>query len=98
MALSEHRAYESLEDEQVLAVAVRDQRILVTHDVEDFQPILREWAAEGRSHTGVILVYGIRPHEFRRVVDGVSALLDGRPDQQTWIDVCEALSRRRFES
>jgi hypothetical protein len=98
LALSEDPAREGLDDEEVLALGADDGRILVTHDVEDFPPILRDWAAEGRSHSGVILVYGIRQHEFRAVVDGVSVLLAARPDQPKWIDLCEALSRSRFES
>jgi hypothetical protein len=98
LALSEDPARDGLDDEEVLALGAADGRILVTHDVEDFPPILREWAAEGRSHSGVILVYGIRHREFRAVVDGVSVLLAARPDQRKWIDVCEALSPSRFES
>jgi hypothetical protein len=97
LALSEHAAYEGLDDEDVLMLAAQDGRILVTHDIEDFPPILREWAAEGRSHAGVILVYGIRQHEFRAVIDGVSVLLAARPNQPDCIDVCEALSRDRLE-
>jgi len=98
LALSEDPAREGLDDEEVLALGAADGRILVTHDVEDFPPILREWAAEGRSHSGVILVYGIRQHEFRAVVDGVSALLATRPDQRAWNDLCEGVSRHRIES
>jgi predicted nuclease of predicted toxin-antitoxin system len=98
LALSEHAAHEGLDDEDVLMLAAQKRRILITHDIEDFPPILREWATEGRSHAGVILVYGIRQHEFRTVIDGVSLLLAARPDQREWIDLCEALSRHRFES
>ncbi len=77
-------------------LAAEDRRILVTHDIEDFPPILREWAAEGRSHAGVILVYGIRQHEFGLLIDGLQELFGERPMQQDWADVSEVLSRSRF--
>ena len=95
LALSEDAAHEGLDDEEVLAVATAQRRILVTHDLEDFPPILREWAAEARSHAGVILVHGIDHAEFGLVIAGVVKLLTDRPSQEAWLDVCEALSRER---
>jgi len=97
-ALSEDPEHEGLDDEEVLALATEQGRILVTHDVEDFPPILREWAAETRSHAGVVLVHGIDHSEFGLVIDGIQRLLADRPAQESWADVCEVLSRRRFES
>lgn len=43
-ALDREPALEDLDDDQVLTVATRDGRILVTHNVSDFPRILREWA------------------------------------------------------
>ena len=60
--------------------------------------ILREWAADGRSHAGVVLVHGIDHSEFGLVAAGVAKLLAGRPTREAWVDVCEVLSRGRFES
>lgn len=57
-ALDQEPALEGLDDEEVLATAASEQRILVTHNIRDFPSILREWAAVQRSHAGVILVYG----------------------------------------
>jgi predicted nuclease of predicted toxin-antitoxin system len=93
LALSEDAAHEGLDDEEVLALATGDQRILVTHDVEDFPPILREWAAGGRSHAGAILVHGIDHSEFGLVIAGIHRLLDERPTQQGWVGVSEVLTR-----
>jgi|SRR5579859_927799 len=97
LTLGADPSYDGLSDQDVLALSTAEHRILVTHDVDDFSTLLREWAAEGRSHAGAILVYGIRHHEYRLVVEGVSALLSARPDQQAWTDICEVLSRHRFE-
>jgi hypothetical protein len=98
LALAEDPLLESLEDDDVLELAAATGRILVTHDVEDSPQLLREWAAEGRSHAGVILVLGIGTCEFGLILRGLRALLDARPAQQAWIDVCEVLSRARFDA
>jgi nucleoside-diphosphate-sugar epimerase len=98
LALDGSASYEGLSDEEVLALASDERRILLTRNVDDFSALLREWAAESRSHAGVILVFGIRRHEYRLVIDGVLALLSARPAQEAWTDICEALSRSRFES
>lgn len=93
-ALGEEPRSEGLGDEEVLALATSDSRVLVTHDVTDFPRILREWAEAGRSHAGVILVYGIEHDEFGVVIRGVTNLLTKRPHQRDWIDVAAVLSRR----
>jgi nucleoside-diphosphate-sugar epimerase len=92
-ALDREPENEGLDDEQVLALAAEDRRILVTHNITDFPEILREWAGGGRSHAGVILVYGIGQSEFGVVVRGIERLLDRRPRQQDWVDVATVLSR-----
>ena len=47
---------EALSDPQVLELAAVEGRVLVTANIRDFEPLLREWAGEGRPHAGVILV------------------------------------------
>jgi len=66
--------------------------------VTSLATLLREWAADGRSHAGVILVLGIGNHEFGAVVEGLLRLFEARPAQDAWIDLGEVLSRGRFES
>jgi Domain of unknown function (DUF5615) len=97
LALNVDLAQEGIDDEDVLALATATGRILVTHDVEHFPPILREWAAEGRSHAGVILIHGVDHSEFGVVLDGLRMLLNKRDTQAAWIDVCEILTRGRLE-
>ena len=63
-AFDQEPEHEGLDDEDVLALAVADGRIFVTHKVADFPELIREWAAAGRSHAGVILVYGLDHREF----------------------------------
>jgi predicted nuclease of predicted toxin-antitoxin system len=92
-ALDHEPELEGLTDEEVLALAVAERRVLVTHDVADFPAILRAWAEAGRSHAGVILVHGIGHSDFRTVIAGVSRWLEERPHRDDWLDVVVALGR-----
>jgi predicted nuclease of predicted toxin-antitoxin system len=93
-ALDQEPALEGLDDDDVLALAATEQRILVTHNVADFPRILREWAAAQRSHAGVILVYGIDHSEFTLIARGIERWLELRPDQEDWTDFPAILDRR----
>lgn len=80
----------ALEDEQVLALAAREGRILVTHDLKDFAPLLRAWAEGGRSHAGCILV--TLPHaQFGEILRRADALLERVPRERNWVDRAEFL-------
>lgn len=92
-ALDQEPELEALADEQVLELAATERRILVTHNVSDFPVILREWAGAGRSHAGVILVYGIHHNEFELLVRGIERWLAARPAQDEWIDHPAVLDR-----
>jgi predicted nuclease of predicted toxin-antitoxin system len=91
--LDQEAALEALDDEEVLTLAAEDRRILVTHNVADFPAILREWAAAGRSHAGVILVYGIGHNEFGVIRRAVKRGLAQRPRQSEWIDLALVVDR-----
>lgn len=77
----------------MLALATSDERILVTHNVSDFPAILRDWASAGRSHAGVILVYGIAQNEFDLLMRGILRWLELRPDRHEWVDHPAVLDR-----
>lgn len=96
-ALDQEAALEGLEDDQVLALAAAERRILVTHNVADFPQILREWAAAQRAHAGVILVYGIDHREFALLTRGIGRWLQLRPDDDDWKDVAVVVDRRFAE-
>jgi hypothetical protein len=93
-ALDQEPALEGLDDDDVLALAATEQRILVTHNVADFPRILREWAAAQHAHAGVILVYGIDHSEFALIARGIERWLQLRPDQTDWSDFPAILDRR----
>jgi hypothetical protein len=92
-ALDEERQLEGLPDDEVLALATAEQRILVTHNIAHFPAILRKWAEASHSHAGVILVYGIDHNEFDLVVRGLQRLLELRPSQEAWLDYPVVLNR-----
>ena len=92
-ALDREPELEGLDDEEVLALATAEHRILVTHNIADFPRILRDWAAPGRSHAGAILVYGIDHSEFDLVVAGVERWLGLRARPDDWLDFPAVLSR-----
>jgi hypothetical protein len=93
-ALDQEPTLEGLDDDAVLALAAAERRILVTHNVADFPRILREWAEAGRSHAGVIIVYGIDDSEFELVARGVERWLTLRPQADGWRDFPAVLDRR----
>jgi predicted nuclease of predicted toxin-antitoxin system len=93
-ALDQEPALEGLDDDDVLALATSEQRILVTHNVADFPRILRDWAAAQRSHAGIILVYGIDHREFALITGGIERWLELRADQADWNDFPAILDRR----
>jgi predicted nuclease of predicted toxin-antitoxin system len=93
-ALDQEPALEGLDDDEVLALAATEQRILVTHNVADFPRILREWATAQRTHAGVILVYGIDHSEFALIIRGIERWLELRPAQADWSDFPAILDRQ----
>jgi hypothetical protein len=92
-ALDQEPALEGLEDDDVLALASEEHRILVTHNVRDFPDILREWAAEQRSHAGAILVYGIDHSEFELIGRGIERWFELNPEPASWTDLAVILNR-----
>lgn len=87
LALTEEQALEGLDDSLVLDLAAREQRVLVTYDVQDFAPLLREWAEAGRSHAGFILVHGLDHADFGRLLRGLEREFSVRPAQDDWTDL-----------
>lgn len=92
-ALDQEPALEGLDDEEVLALAASEQRVLVTHNIRDFPAILREWGAAQHAHAGAILVYGIDHREFELVRSGIERWLCVYPDPAQWTDLAVVLDR-----
>lgn len=65
----------------------------MTFDVKDFSRLAKEWADEGRSHAGVILVpSSVGHHEFGVVIAGTQRALAGTIEED-WTDRVEWMRR-----
>lgn len=83
----------ALADTDVLALAARDHRILVTFNHRDFVPLVRDWASAGRDHGGCLIVYGIDHSEFGLILHRIRELLAARPHQPSWRGLTLPLTR-----
>lgn len=61
-----------LSDEEVLELAAKERRVIVTLDVGDFSRLSVQFRAEERDHYGVVLV---SPRRFTASADGVGAIV-----------------------
>jgi len=93
-AASEERDLDGMPDDDLLALAADDARILVTFNVADFPLIVRRWAEEGRRHAGCAIVVGIDHSEFGTIIRVITGMLAARPQQEEWRDYMCFVSRR----
>lgn len=92
LALDQDETLGRLADEEVLALAAEDKRIVITHNVRHFVPIVRSWMEARRSHHGLILV--TLPHtDYGSIIRRLERGFAARPDQEEWIDRVEFLGR-----
>jgi hypothetical protein len=92
-AADEERGLDGSPDEELLALATEEERVLVTFDVKDFSVIVREWAEAGRAHAGCAIVVGIDHGEFGAIPETIAAALATRPDAASWTDLTLFLAR-----
>lgn len=84
---------EGLPDPEVLEFAVSEGRVLVSANVKDFDPLLTQWAGEGRLHAGMMLVPpSVRNEAFGVLIAGIEETLKDA-DQEGWIDRVEWLKK-----
>lgn len=69
--------YRSAADDQLLEMALSDERVLVTYDLQTIPPLLKEWAETGQRHGGVVLIdeRTVRPNDFGGLVRALQALM-----------------------
>jgi hypothetical protein len=95
LALDSEIELEGLSDPEVLGLAAAEGRGLVTANIRDFEPILREWGGESRSHAGVILVpSSVRNEAFGVLIWGVEETI-ADTGQEEWVDRVEWIRRAR---
>ena len=85
-AADEERELDGSDDEQLLALATQERRIMVTFNVADFARITTEWAAANRPHAGCLLIVGIDHSEFGLILRVVDHALSTRAAQADWLN------------
>jgi len=89
------RCWETEDDETLLAVCDEEQRALVTNNVADFTVIARDWAIEGRRHSGLIFTSDISMPRGRqtigRSVEVLEVLLQANPREDALTDCVQWL-------
>ena len=93
LTLSEERALAGLRDPDVIELAIRSRRILVTANAKDYAPLLRGRTEGGRENPGCVLIAGIDTNEFEVIARGLERLFRERPDEKHWTAVTLVLSR-----
>ncbi|MDQ3681207.1 MAG: DUF5615 family PIN-like protein [Actinomycetota bacterium] len=90
-AAAEDRLLATLSDEELLRVAARDGRALVTENAKDFDRIVRSWTAAGEHHAGVVFTSPRRYHRGssgypQNFIAALQALLADPPDAESdWV-------------
>jgi uncharacterized protein DUF5615 len=87
--VDERNPLRGLADEELLAVAAREGRALVSENVADFMRLYGEWGAAGRRHAGIVIALSSR---FSRTPAGYEALVDSLVDLCTQRSEPEALA------
>jgi hypothetical protein len=65
---------------------IKDGNVLVTLNTGDYPSILREWAATGRRHAGIVLLHGLGPADFDAIVETLQRRFAELPKQNDWVD------------
>jgi predicted nuclease of predicted toxin-antitoxin system len=92
-AIDQERALDGMTDEDLLALATEEGRVLVTFNVADFPSIARDWAAANKAHASLAIVVGLDHGEFGAALRAVRRALEVRPGQAEWHDCTSFLAR-----
>lgn len=90
VAAAIEKGWHDLEDSELFERCVADGRAVLTNNARDFVPLVREWAAEGRSHRGLLLTddssWPRAMEGVGRSIDALDALLSQYPDDDAFAD------------
>ncbi len=79
VAVSAEASLRGLNDPDVFELAQAQARALVTYNREDFEAIVREYAARGQEHHGLVIVHPVRfpGRDFARLRKALTVLAKG---------------------
>jgi len=92
-AADEERKLDGSADEELLALAAEEERVLVTCDVKDFPAIVRRWTEASRTHAGCAIIVRIDHGEFGAILDVITRAIAAYPVQADWTDLTLFLAR-----
>lgn len=85
-AIDAEKNLEGLKDEDVLKLAMSEDRVLITANVGDFLPLLTALGEAGRSHPGCILIpNSFRNEDFSPLISAIDRELQNVPPDE-WTD------------
>lgn len=84
VAVSGRPDLRGMPDSEVLELATRENRVLVTDNVKDFAPLNASWAAQGRTHAGLVFISSKSFPQDRRRVGLIAAALTMRLGEGRW--------------
>ncbi len=87
LAADEERELDGWSDEDLLALASHEVRVMITFDVKDFPDIARRWAEAGRRHAGLAIVVGIDHGELGAILRALERALAEPPAQAGWANL-----------
>lgn len=95
--VDERSPLRGLADEELLVVAAREGRALVSENVADFMRLYGEWGAAGRRHAGIIIALSSRfsrtPTGYEVLVDSLVELCTQRSEPEALVDAVHFLVR-----
>ncbi len=74
--IAENADLRSMTDADVLELATIESRALVTLNIADFQLLDRQWASQGRTHSGLVFISTTKYQQNRSFIGAVVAALD----------------------
>jgi len=95
--VDERSPLRGLADEELVVVAAREGRALVSENVADFMRLYGEWAAADRRHAGIVIALSLRfsrtPAGYEVLVGCLVELCGQRPDDEALADAVHFLDR-----
>lgn len=84
-----------LADEELLVIAAREGRGLVSENVADFMRLYGEWGAAGRRHAGIVIALSSRfsrtPSGYEVLVGSLVEFCAQRPEPEAFADAVHFL-------
>jgi len=95
--VDERSPLRGLADEELLVIAAREGRAIVSENVADFMRLYGEWGAAGRRHAGIVIALSSRfsrtPAGYEVLVDSLVALCAQRSEGEALVDAVHFLAR-----